>query len=97
MTLITMYASIFGDTLFDIWNSTLEKNPQTTILYAMFFFLVFIAFLMKMLVTITEESFDCIRMRKNYYWLDQKLSVKDYIKNESNKTFANFISCLLTN
>jgi hypothetical protein len=82
MTLISMFSSIFGDTIFKIWNSTLEKNPVTTIIFALFFFLAFVAFLMKMLVTITEESFDCIKMRKNYYWLDQKLSVQDYIKNE---------------
>ena len=82
MTFITMFSCLFGDSLFHIWNSTSTKNPVITILCAFFFFLFFVAFLMRMLVTITEESFECIRMRKNYYWLDQKLSVQDYIKNE---------------
>jgi hypothetical protein len=82
VTMITVFASMTGDSLLDVYNSTLDKDPLKTIVFGFFFFLCFIAFLLRMLVIVAEESFESIRMKNHYYWLDQKISIEDYIKNE---------------
>lgn len=84
MSFMTSFAGLLGDTLYDNWKSTREIDPLKTLLFSIFYFITFVAFLLRMILTITEESFDCIRMRKSYYWLENKLSVTDYIKHEIN-------------
>jgi hypothetical protein len=82
MSFMTSFAGLMGDTLYDNWRSTAEIDPLKTLVFSFFYFITFVAFLLRMVLTITEESFDCIRMRKSYYWLENKLSVTDYIKHE---------------
>jgi hypothetical protein len=82
MAFMTSFAGLMGDTLADNWSKTMEIDPLKTIFFSIFYFITFVAFLLRMILTITEESFDCIRMRKSYYWLDNKLSVTDYIRHE---------------
>jgi hypothetical protein len=76
---IFFFSLIFGDTMFANYSSIAEKRPFLVILLAFSFFLVFNIVAMRIMTSITEDAFDHAKMKKNYSWLDKKISIQEYL------------------
>jgi hypothetical protein len=81
MTYTTLFANMIGDALWEFWSSTFDTNPLTTIILCLYIFVFYVSFSFRLLMVITEDAFDSVKMRNNYYWLDKKIGVLDYISN----------------
>src|SRR5690348_16411848 len=84
ITFMTQFASLHGDNFLLFFNITMAQDPLKTIIYYFAFYLFFIAFGLKVLISIAEDTYDAVKMRGYYNWLDRKISVQDYIKYELN-------------
>ena len=81
---LTLFAATLGDLLLDIWSSTLESHPIITLIFAFILFVVFLGNHMRVMFTLTQESFQIANLENNRSWLDNKFDFRDYLKQEFN-------------
>jgi hypothetical protein len=80
----TLFSCLFGDTILDIMFHSLKIDTFKTITFYVIYLVLSICFAMKVLVSVTEEAFDSVKFKSNFYWLDKKLSIDDYLQYEIN-------------
>lgn len=82
-TCIIFFSLIFSDTMLDALSQMAEKSPYFTVLVAFMYFLSFYMFCLRILISITEDTFGDIKMKDNYSWLNKnkQFGLKDYIIN----------------
>lgn len=81
---IFFFSLIFSDTMFNNLQNIAQKNPYASILVAFLFFLCFNTLCLRIFTSITEDTFDAIKMKDNYSWLNKnkKFDLQEYLINE---------------
>ncbi len=81
---LTLFAATLGDLLLNIWSSTLEAHPIITLILGFILFVVFLGNHVRVMFTMTQESFQIANLENNRSWLDNKFDFRDYLKQEFN-------------
>ena len=81
---LTLFAATLGDLLLNIWSSTLEAHPIITLILGFTLFVVFLGNHIRVMFTMTQESFQIANLENNRSWLDNKFDFRDYLKQEFN-------------
>jgi len=83
-TFVTVFAATLGDILIDIWYSTFVDNPIVTLFLGFIMFLVFLGNHIRVMFTVTQESFQLANLETKKSWLDKKFDFKDYLNQNFN-------------
>jgi len=83
-TFVTIFAATLGDILIDIWYSTFVDNPIVTLFLGFVMFIVFLGNHIRVMFTVTQESFQLANLETNKSWLDKKFDFKDYLNEQFN-------------
>lgn len=78
----SIFSRMIGDVLFDFWMSTFYRSPLLTIVLSLFTFIFVFALSWRLWIAVAVESFEYIKMKNNYYWIDKQISFTDYVHNE---------------
>jgi hypothetical protein len=83
-TFVTIFAATLGDILIDIWYSTFVDYPIVTLFLGFVMFVVFLGNHIRVMFTVTQESFQLANLETNKSWLDKKFDFKDYLNEQFN-------------
>ena len=83
-TFVTVFAATLGDILIDIWYSTFVNNPIVTLLLGFVMFVVFLGNHIRVMFTVTQESFQLANLETKKSWLDKNFDYKDYLNQQFN-------------
>ena len=85
-TFVTVFAATLGDILIDIWYSTFIHNPIVTLFLGFVMFVVFLGNHIRVMFTVTQESFQLANLETKKSWLDKNFDYKDYLNQQFNIT-----------
>jgi hypothetical protein len=83
-TFFTIFAATLGDILIDIWYTTFVDNPIVTLFLGFIMFIVFLGNHIRVMFTVTQESFQLANLETKKSWLDKKFDFKDYLNQNFN-------------
>ena len=83
-TFVTVFAATLGDILIDIWYSTFIYNPIVTLFLGFVMFVVFLGNHIRVMFTVTQESFQLANLETQKSWLDKNFDYKDYLNQQFN-------------
>ena len=83
-TFVTVFAATLGDILIDIWYSTFIHNPIITLFLGFVMFVVFMGNHIRVMFTVTQESFQLANLETKKSWLDKNFDYKDYLNQQFN-------------
>lgn len=76
---IFFFALIFGDTMLANSTQLSYHRPYLIIILNFLFFLCFNMLCLRIFTSITEDSFDHVKMKNNYSLLEKKITLKEYL------------------
>ena len=81
---LTLFAATLGDLLIDIWSATLFVDPLKTMFFGFVLYVLFIGNHLRVMFTMTQESFQVANLENKQSWLENKFDFVDYINQEFN-------------
>lgn len=79
---LTLFAATLGDLLIDIWSATLFMDPLKTMFFGFVLYVLFIGNHLRVMFTMTQESFQVANLENKQSWLENKFDFMDYIHQE---------------
>jgi len=83
-TVATVFSATLGDILIDIWYSTFISNPMLTLILGFVMFVLFLGNHIRVMFTITQETFVLANLETKKSWLDKNYDYKDYLTEQFN-------------